>query len=161
MRNTADCADERGRGPEARRFWGGSLIRNLGCVGAGTFCGVECLGREVSYPSRRGPPALRAVFLPVRRLRGGRALAIWAPMLAGFEAVTERIIGCAIEVHRHTGPIIYKSEALDCAFRIDFVVERSVLVEVKSRLLRSPTSEPFVNRDSAPPCELNPRRPMS
>lgn len=82
-------------------------------------------------------------------------------MLEGFEAVTERIIGCAIEVHRHTGPgllesvyeaclarelkaarleferqvalpIVYKSEQLDCAFRIDFVVERNVLVEVKS-----------------------------
>lgn len=82
-------------------------------------------------------------------------------MLVGFEAVTERIIGCAIEVHRHTGPgllesvyeaclarefkaahlefdrqvalpIVYKNEPLDCAFRIDFVIERSVLVEVKS-----------------------------
>lgn len=82
-------------------------------------------------------------------------------MLAGFEAVTERIIGCAIEVHRHTGPgllesvyeaclarelkaaqlkydrqislpIVYKGEPLDCACRIDFVVEEHVLVEVKS-----------------------------
>lgn len=83
------------------------------------------------------------------------------PVLAGFEAVTERVIGCAIEVHRHTGagllesvyeaclarefkaahleferqvslPIVYKGEPLDCVFRIDFVVERHVLVEVKS-----------------------------
>jgi GxxExxY protein len=82
-------------------------------------------------------------------------------VLAGFEAITERIIGCAIEVHRHTGPgllesvyeaclvrefkaahlewerqvalpIVYKGEPLDCAFRIDFVVAQQILVEVKS-----------------------------
>jgi len=84
-----------------------------------------------------------------------------ASVLAGCEAVTERIIGCAIEVHWHTGPgllesvyeaclarefkaahlecerqvalsIVYKGEPLNCAFRIDFVVAQHVLVEVKS-----------------------------
>lgn len=84
-----------------------------------------------------------------------------ASVLAGCEAVTERIIGCAIEVHRHTGPgllesvyeaclarefktahlecerqvalsIVYKGEPLNWAFRIDFVVAQHVLVEVKS-----------------------------
>jgi GxxExxY protein len=82
-------------------------------------------------------------------------------MLNAHEALTERIIGCAIEVHRHTGPglleaiyaaclarelkaaqlqfahqlalpVTYKGEPLDCAFRIDFVVEHAVLVELKS-----------------------------
>lgn len=82
-------------------------------------------------------------------------------MLVGGESITERIIGCAIEVHQHTGPgllesvydtclarelraarldfvrevalpVRYKGDLLDCAFRIDYVVERQVLVELKS-----------------------------
>jgi GxxExxY protein len=101
------------------------------------------------------------VLLSPAQVRCGGDFARLIGMLAGFEAVTERIIGCAIEVHRHTGPglpesvyeaclarefkaahleserqialpIVYKSEPLDCAFRIDFVVEQHVLVEVKS-----------------------------
>jgi GxxExxY protein len=82
-------------------------------------------------------------------------------MLLGGEALTERIIGCAIEVHQHTGPGLiesvydaclarelraahldfvrqvalpmrYKGDFIDCAFRIDYIVERQVLVELKS-----------------------------
>src|SRR5580698_6758470 len=76
-------------------------------------------------------------------------------------AVTDRIIGGAIEVHRHLGrgllesayeeclcyalsqaglsfqrqvatPVNYKGLKLDCAYRIDLVVEDSVIVEIKA-----------------------------
>ncbi len=75
--------------------------------------------------------------------------------------VTERIIGAAIEVHRHIGPgllelayqaclakemsllgltfeqekplpLEYKGLMLDCGYRLDFLVEKSVIVELKS-----------------------------
>jgi GxxExxY protein len=91
----------------------------------------------------------------------GGNLAIASTMLSGFEAVTERIIACAIEVHRHTGPgllesvyeaclarefqaahlrfdrqvvlpIVYKNEPVDCSFRIDYIVEQQILIELKS-----------------------------
>lgn len=77
------------------------------------------------------------------------------------DPLTERIIGCAIEAHRGTGagllesvydvcfafeleaagfafrrqcsvPIEYKSLSIPTAFRVDFVVEERVLVELKS-----------------------------
>ena len=77
------------------------------------------------------------------------------------DPVTERIIGCAIEVHRGTGaglleavydvclafeleaaglafrrhysvPLEYKSLSIQSAFRADFVVDERVLVELKS-----------------------------
>jgi GxxExxY protein len=75
--------------------------------------------------------------------------------------ITDRIIGCAIEVHRHLGPgllesayeeclcyelsqaglsfqrqvatpINYKGLKLDCGYRVDLVVENSVIVEIKA-----------------------------
>jgi len=75
--------------------------------------------------------------------------------------ITERIIGACIEVHRALGPgllestyeacvyhelverglhverqkevpIIYKRTRLDCGYRLDLVVERQVVVELKS-----------------------------
>jgi GxxExxY protein len=77
------------------------------------------------------------------------------------DPLTERIIGFAIEVHRHLGPgllesayeeclcyeleqaamvfrrqvplpIVYKSVRLDCGYRLDVVVENRVIVELKS-----------------------------
>ena len=77
------------------------------------------------------------------------------------EALTEKIIGCAIEVHRTLGPgllesayrqclarelslahlsfqmevplpISYKDVLLDCGYRIDLLVEETVLLELKS-----------------------------
>ena len=77
------------------------------------------------------------------------------------DQLTERIIGFAIEVHRHLGPgllesayeeclcfelgqsgisfrrqvplpIIYKSVRLDCGYRMDIVVEDRVIVELKT-----------------------------
>jgi GxxExxY protein len=78
-----------------------------------------------------------------------------------FDPVSNQVIGCAIEVHRHLGPgllesayqkarplellsrgvkvaaqvpipVRYKTYDLDCGFRIDLLVEDSVVVELKS-----------------------------
>jgi GxxExxY protein len=75
--------------------------------------------------------------------------------------ITETIIGAAIEVHRHLGPgllesayqaclarefdivglvfeqqkqmpVEYKSLILDCGYRLDFLVEKLVVVELKT-----------------------------
>ncbi len=77
------------------------------------------------------------------------------------DSLTERIIGCAIEVHRALGPgllesayqrclahemkvqgldyeaekplpVMYKGLQLDCGYRLDFLVENEVVVELKS-----------------------------
>ena len=78
-----------------------------------------------------------------------------------LNALTELIIGAAQEVHRELGPglleqsyeacltlellhrglsierqkrlpLVYKNQRLDCGFRIDLLVEESVVVEVKA-----------------------------
>ena len=75
--------------------------------------------------------------------------------------ISERIIGCGIQVHRELGPgllessygeclyyelknsglyvekhkplpLIYKEVNLDCGYRLDFLVENRVIIEVKS-----------------------------
>ena len=75
--------------------------------------------------------------------------------------ISERVIGCAIEVHRELGPgllessyeaclyyeltqfglfverqkelpLIYKKVELDCGYRIDLLVEHKVIIEVKA-----------------------------
>ncbi len=75
--------------------------------------------------------------------------------------ITEKIIGCGIEVHRGLGPgllesayeeclcfeftqsglkferqvplpVIYKGVKLDCGYRMDLVVENLVIVEIKA-----------------------------
>jgi len=75
--------------------------------------------------------------------------------------ISERIIGCAIEVHRALGPgllesayeeclaaemdaqglhydrqkpvpIVYRNIKLDCGYRVDFVVEGKVVVDLKA-----------------------------
>lgn len=77
------------------------------------------------------------------------------------EALTNEIIGAGIEVHRHLGPgllesayseclcreldlrgikfnrevplpVIYKEVRIDCSYRLDFVVEETVIVEIKA-----------------------------
>ena len=82
-------------------------------------------------------------------------------MDAETNRITERIIGCAIEVHRELGPgllesayqkalsheflsrgvrfeeqklcsIQYKDLVIDDAYRLDFIVENSVVVELKA-----------------------------
>lgn len=76
-------------------------------------------------------------------------------------AITEQIIGAAIEVHRLLGPgllesayeaclayellsrglrfdrqkplpVVYKEVNLDCGYRLDFMVEQTVIIELKS-----------------------------
>jgi GxxExxY protein len=78
-----------------------------------------------------------------------------------LDLITRRIIGAAIEVHRHLGPgllesayetclafelrqlgfkveqqkplpVIYKEIKMDCGYRMDIVVEDSIVVEVKA-----------------------------
>ena len=75
--------------------------------------------------------------------------------------ITEKIIGCAIEVHKELGPgllesayeeclmyelkqtgliavrqspvpVVYKEIKLDCGYRIDILVENKVIVELKT-----------------------------
>jgi len=75
--------------------------------------------------------------------------------------ITEKIIGCAIEVHKFLGPgllesayeeclvfelqnaglnverqkpvtVIYKEIKLDCGYRIDILVEKTVVIELKT-----------------------------
>jgi len=81
--------------------------------------------------------------------------------LEDSDPLTQRIIGCAIEVHRTLGPgllesayeqcmahemalqeiafrlqvptpIVYKGLRLDCAYKADIVVQERVIVELKS-----------------------------
>jgi len=80
---------------------------------------------------------------------------------ARLDGLTRRIIGAAIEVHRRIGPgllesaynaclsfelrqmgvrideqvplpVIYRDVKLDCGYRMDFVVEDAVIIEVKA-----------------------------
>lgn len=75
--------------------------------------------------------------------------------------LTQKIIGCAIEVHKHLGPgllesayeeclcfelhqeglsferqkpvpIVYKEIKLECGYRLDVLVENEVIIEIKS-----------------------------
>jgi GxxExxY protein len=75
--------------------------------------------------------------------------------------ITQKIIGCAIEVHKHLGPgllesayeeclafeltnaglnierqkptpIVYKDIKLECGYRIDILVENEVIIELKT-----------------------------
>ncbi|HUI81469.1 MAG TPA: GxxExxY protein [Bryobacteraceae bacterium] len=84
-----------------------------------------------------------------------------APRSVALDRLTEQIIGAAIEVHRNTGPglmesvyeqclcyelsqqllkferqvhlpISYKGIKLDCGYRMDLVVEDSVVIEIKT-----------------------------
>lgn len=78
-----------------------------------------------------------------------------------FDPISQKVLGCAIEVHRTLGPglletvyekalaqeltdaglqfaaqvqlpVIYKGHDLGCGFRIDLLVENSVVVELKT-----------------------------
>ena len=78
-----------------------------------------------------------------------------------FTELSNKVIGCAIEVHRHLGPgllestyqrclahelglngidfkvehplpVVYKDIQLDCGYRIDLFVEDQIIVELKS-----------------------------
>ena len=83
------------------------------------------------------------------------------PGVEYLNKLTERIIGCAIEVHKGIGPgllesayeeclcyelsqaglsferqvslpVIYKQVKLDCGYRLDIVVESQIIIEVKA-----------------------------
>ncbi len=78
-----------------------------------------------------------------------------------LDQITRRIIGAAIEVHRHLGPgllesayeaglayelkqlgfrieqqrllpVVYKDVKLDCGYRLDIVVEDAIILEIKA-----------------------------
>ena len=78
-----------------------------------------------------------------------------------FDELSNRVIGCAIEVHRHLGPgllesayeqclahelsrhgvafdmqkalpVPYKDVRLDCGYRVDILVENRLIIELKS-----------------------------
>jgi GxxExxY protein len=82
-------------------------------------------------------------------------------MLWEYQDLTRKIIAAAIEVHRHLGPgllevayqtclaaefdnmgikyqkempvpLTYKGKTLDCSFRIDFLIEETIILELKS-----------------------------
>jgi GxxExxY protein len=82
-------------------------------------------------------------------------------MSTGFDELSHRVIGCAIEVHRQLGPgllesvyrtclahelaladclcelekavpVRYKEVELDCGYRMDLLVDRKLVVELKS-----------------------------
>jgi GxxExxY protein len=91
---------------------------------------------------------------------GTRDREIDAPIVREAEDLTQRIIGCAIEVHRHLGPgllesayegamcvelssagipyecqvplpVVYKGHVVG-EYRIDLIVDRAIVVELKS-----------------------------
>jgi GxxExxY protein len=82
-------------------------------------------------------------------------------MLINPSPLVEKVIGCAIEVHRVLGPgllesaydfclthewqlcgvnfrrqvevpVVYRGRRLNCGYRVDFIVEDTLLVEIKS-----------------------------
>jgi GxxExxY protein len=90
--------------------------------------------------------------------------------LASFNHLTREVLGAAIEVHRHLGPgllestyvpclqyelraarlnfvaqrtipVVYKGIPLESSYRVDLIVEESVVVEVKAVALLTPVFE--------------------
>ena len=86
------------------------------------------------------------------------------------DKLTEKIIGCAIEVHRNLGPgllestyehclshelhlnnisfkkqlpipVNYKGVNLDCGYKLDLLIENTVIIELKSVRIVNPVDE--------------------
>ena len=82
-------------------------------------------------------------------------------MMQMFSALSNQVLGCAIEVHRHLGPgllestyqnclahelalqnipfkkecplpVEYKGIRLDCGYRVDILVDNAIILELKS-----------------------------
>ena len=53
-----------------------------------------------------------------------------------LNALTAEIIGAAVDVHRALGPgplpVVYRGGVIDCAYRMDFVVNDDLIVETKA-----------------------------
>jgi GxxExxY protein len=78
-----------------------------------------------------------------------------------FDKLSNQVIGCALEVHRHLGPVLlettyeqclaheltnagiplklqhplpvkYKGIKLDCGYRVDLFIDKTIIVELKS-----------------------------
>ena len=107
-------------------------------------------------------------------------------MKESLNALTEAIIGAALEVHRELGPgllenayesclavellsrgfnlerqkalpVVYKNQRVDCGYRLDLVVEGTVIVEIKA--VETPGASAFSPAPVVSPiCEV-PRRP--
>ena len=97
-------------------------------------------------------------------------------IMKGIEiGLASKVIGCAIEVHRHLGPgllesayesclcrefsiqgipfvrqapleLIYKGERIDCAYRMDLVVDRLLLLKLKCVELLQPIHQAQIIR---------------
>jgi GxxExxY protein len=90
--------------------------------------------------------------------------------MISYNQITEKVIGAAIEVHRKLGPgllesayqeclaremllqnisfnrevpvpVVYKGVHLECGYRLDFLVENAVVVEIKAVDLMPPVYE--------------------
>ncbi len=95
----------------------------------------------------------------IENIEGAEGISV--PGRPWLDRLTERIIGAAIEVHRHTGPgllestyeeclcyelaqlglrferqvplpVLYKSIKLDCGYKMDLLVEDAVILELKA-----------------------------
>jgi GxxExxY protein len=70
-----------------------------------------------------------------------------------FDKLSNQVIGCALEVHKHLGPgllestyeqclaheltnagipVNYKGIKLDCGYRVDLFIDRTIIVELKN-----------------------------
>src|SRR5947207_9331995 len=96
------------------------------------------------------------------KARHGQVTIEWMGMVLSHDStLSDRVIGMAIQVHRHLGPgllesayeqclchdpkelgiayerqvplpVVYKGMRLECGYRIDLVVERELIIEIKS-----------------------------
>ena len=100
--------------------------------------------------------------MPVRSRQGKRFTALRAiGLIMDINELSSKIIGAAIEVHKKLGPgllesvyeecvchelslrgisferqkplpVVYKGKKLDCGYRLDIVIEKAIIVEMKS-----------------------------
>ncbi|MCK5505415.1 MAG: GxxExxY protein [Thermodesulfovibrionia bacterium] len=109
-------------------------------------------------------PFFKKIYFAVSKGRN-RALSLTEGLgrisFCGFDELSNKVIGCALEVHRNLGPgllesiyeqclayelktanisfklqhslpVEYKNIKLDCGYRIDVLIDDSIIVELKS-----------------------------